>query len=337
MSVMSLRLLQIFRVLYIALFVRNAPICKGTLYLLAIFAIVFCIENKHMIVYVHHIMKKIIVVAGPTASGKSDFAVDLALKVDGEVISADSRQVYRGLDIGTGKITKEEMRGIPHHMLDVVAVGEEFSVAEYAQRARPILEDILSRGKVPIICGGTGQYIDALIYDMRLPPVPPLFALRKALEQEAADDLFKMLLERDPERASTIDPHNKVRLVRALEIVSRLGTVPRLHEPTLLYDVEFYLLAPTRELLRERISKRLDKRLAVGMIDEVKLVMDKGYHSDAMKRFGLEYMIIGQFLEGRISEAKMKEEIITKSMQYAKRQDTWNKKYLPFAETILVQ
>lgn len=280
--------------------------------------------------------RKIVVVAGPTASGKSDFAVDVALKENGEIVSADSRQIYKGLDIGTGKITKEEMKGIPHHMLDVANIGDDFSVAEYAHLARPVLEDILARGKTPIICGGTGQYVDALIYDAEVPAVPPNKTLRDELEKKSADELYAELLAKDSKRASEIDPHNKVRLVRAIEIASVLGSVPPLPKPELIYDTEFYLMSPTRELLRERITKRLEKRLNQGMIDEVKWVMAKGYNSDTMKRFGLEYEIIGKFLEGAITEEEMKQEIITKSMQYAKRQDTWNKKYLPFAKIIPV-
>jgi tRNA dimethylallyltransferase len=279
---------------------------------------------------------KVIVVAGPTASGKSDFAVELAQKENGEIISADSRQIYKGLDIGTGKITQEEMKGVPHHMLDVVDAGSGFSVAEYARLARPILEDILARGKTPVICGGTGQYIDALIYDVKVPAVPPNQTLREELEKKDVDELFAELAEKDPYRADAIDRYNKVRLIRALEIANELGSVPPLHEPKLLYETEFYLMHPSRELIRERITKRLEKRLAQGMVDEVKWVMDQGYHSDTMKRFGLEYEIIGKFLEGKISEEEMKMEIINKSMQYAKRQDTWNKKYLPIAKLVEV-
>ncbi len=281
--------------------------------------------------------KKIIVVAGPTASGKSDFAVNLALENNGEIISADSRQVYKGLDIGTGKITRDEMKGIPHHMLDVVDIGDEFSVAEYARLAQPILLDIFSRGKTPIICGGTGQYIDALIYDVELPPVSPNETLRQELEKKDVDELYRELAEKDPYRADDVDRYNKVRLIRALEIVYELGHVPPLSEAKLLYETEIYIMNPTRELLRMRIDKRLEKRLAVGMIDEAKTVKDRGFTPQEMKRFGLEYEIIGKYLGGTLSEEGMKEEIITKSMQYAKRQETWNKKYIPIAKLIDVQ
>ncbi|HCC05886.1 TPA: tRNA (adenosine(37)-N6)-dimethylallyltransferase MiaA [Candidatus Nomurabacteria bacterium] len=288
-------------------------------------------------------LEKIIVVVGPTASGKSDFAVDLALKNNGEIISADSRQVYKYLDIGTGKITEEEMRGVKHHMLSVYELDEEVSVARFARDTIPILKDILSRGKTPIICGGTGQYIDALIFDTQIPHVGPNKKLREELEKLKTEELVARLLARDPARASAIDPHNRPRLIRALEIVEAIGKVPKQKTPKLLYNTKIYLLNPTREILRERITKRLEKRLAIGMTDEVKNIMARGYNSNSMKKFGLEYVAIAKFLENKIDEKtqpslfatawqSMKQEIITKSMQYAKRQQTWNKKYMGNAE-----
>ncbi len=271
--------------------------------------------------------RNVYVVVGATASGKSDFAVELALKLNGEIISADSRQVYKGLDIGTGKITQEEMKGISHHMLSVYEIGEEVSVARFARDANPIIEDIFSRGKTPIICGGTGQYIDALIFDSVLPQVSPNEELRKEFETKTTTALFEELSTLDPERAKNIDSHNRVRLIRALEIVATTGKVPTLSTPELLYDTTIYLLKPARDVLRVRITKRLEKRLALGMVDEVKNLMSKGFESKDMKKFGLEYVTLGRYIEGLLSEEEMKEELITKSMQYAKRQETWNKKY----------
>lgn len=304
---------------------------------------------------------KIIVVVGPTASGKSDFAVDLALKNNGEIISADSRQVYKYLDIGTGKITEEEMKGIKHYMLSIYELDEEISVARFARDASPILKDILSRNKTPIICGGTGQYIDSLIFNNQIPQVLPNKKLRDELENLTTEELVIHLQKSDPERLSAIDIHNRPRLIRALEIVDSLGKVPKQKTPELLYDTKIYLLNPTREILRERITKRLEKRLAIGMIDEVKNIMEKGYTSDSMKKFGLEYVSIAKYLENNPTSLEsppssheatkghsagqnnylndsatqsMKQEIITKSMQYAKRQQTWNKKYIPIAEIL---
>lgn len=282
-------------------------------------------------------LQKVIVVAGPTASGKSDFAVQLALKNNGEIISADSRQIYKGLDIGTGKITKKEMCGVKHHMLDKINLEDNFSVAEYKRLAQPILEDILARGKTPIICGGTGQYIDSLIFDTSIPEVGPNKLLRAKLEKKTTEALYKSLLSKDSRRAKEIDKHNRVRVIRALEIIETLGKVPKQNKPKLKYNVEMYLMAPVREIIRERISKRLDARLKSGMIDEVKnLINYLGPSSVDMKKFGLEYVSIAKFLEGKISEEKMKEELTNKINQYAKRQDTWNKKYAKIATFIPV-
>ncbi len=280
---------------------------------------------------------KVIVVLGPTASGKSDFAIDLVKKYNGEVISADSRQVYTGLDIGTGKVTEEEARGVKHHMLSVYNLDEEISVARYTRDTIPILEDILHRGKTPIICGGTGQYIDALIYEISLPKIAPNKKLREALEQLSSEELFKQLEEKDAVRAAMIHQHNRVRIIRALEIIDILGVVPPRSAPSLRYPTTIYLMSASRELLRTRITKRLEKRLAIGMIDEVENIIKKGYTSDTMRKFGLEYVSIGKFLEGRLTEEEMKQDIITKSYQYAKRQETWNKKYLPVAIIVEVK
>lgn len=283
---------------------------------------------------------KIIVVLGPTASGKSDFAVNLALKYNGEIISADSRQVYKGLDIGTGKINKEEMKGVKHYMLDICEITDDFSVAKYRYLALPILEDILARGKTPIICGGTGQYIDALIFDQELPKVQPNKELREKLEKVSTEELVEKLRILDPIRLTAIDIYNRPRLIRALEIIEKLGYVPKQQKPKLRYETTLYLMNPTRELLQERINKRLEKRLSEGMIDEGESLIKKlqsiyGQSASLQTRkFGLEYVTISKYLEGTFTLEQMKEDVITKSMQYAKRQQTWNKKYLPFAKII---
>jgi tRNA dimethylallyltransferase len=279
----------------------------------------------------------VLVVIGPTASGKSDFAVDLALEHNGEIISADSRQVYKSLDIGTGKISPSEMRGVTHHMVSVYEPDEELSVARFARDALPILNDILSRNKTPIICGGTGQYVDALIYETLIPNVKPNKTLRETLEKKSTEELVTILTSKDKRRLETIDIHNRVRLIRALEIIDSLGSVPEQGAPTLRHLTHIYIMNPSRELLRMRITRRLEKRLKDGMIEEVEVIMKKGYTSDMMKKFGLEYAIIGKYLEGTLTLEAMKEELIKKSMHYAKRQQTWNKKYLSSAEIIDVQ
>lgn len=278
--------------------------------------------------------KEVIVVVGPTSSGKSDFAVQLAQKHNGEIISADSRQVYKGLDIGTGKITKEEMRGVPHHMLSIIDINHPFSVAEYKRLATQILEDIIARGKTPIICGGTGQYIDALIFDQTIPQVEPNETLRKHLEEKSTEELYTLLEQSDSRRAKEIDKHNRVRLIRALEIIKTLGTVPEQLPPSFRYTTTIYIMDPTRELLRKRIEERLYKRLALGMIEEAKKLISKNINQTMMKKFGIEYNVIAQYLHNEITEEDMNQKIITESMQYAKRQQTWNKKYLPYATHI---
>ncbi len=289
-----------------------------------------------------NIKSHVIVVVGPTASGKSDFAVELALKCNGEIISADSRQIYKGLDIGTGKITQNEMKGVPHYMLDICTIGEDFSVAEYQRIATPILKDIILRGKTPIICGGTGQYIDSLIFEQKMPGVGPNKILRELLEKKTTEELVSLLSEQDPIRLKAIDKNNRPRLIRALEIIDTLGSVPPQEIPILTYDTKIYIMDPSRELLRTRIIKRLLKRIEQGMIEEVKKIQSqvKSMYTEVsdqqiqMKKFGLEYVTIGKYIDGLLTLDEMKEELITKSMQYAKRQQTWNKKYIPIAEMV---
>jgi tRNA dimethylallyltransferase len=278
----------------------------------------------------------IIVIAGPTASGKSDFAVDLALSLPGgaEIISADSRQVYTGLDIGTGKITPDEMKGVPHHMLDVVEPSQIFTVSDYKSLATPIIQDILARGKTPIICGGSGQYIDALIYDKTFAESEPNETLRAKLETLSTEVLFTQLTAKDPRRAREIDKHNRARIIRALELVEAHGHVPELAEPQLMYDVELYLMSPSKELLRERILKRLEKRLDNGMLEEAKQLLAAGLSKDRMRTIGLEYKWMSSYLNKEITYDKMQEQIFFDSWHYAKRQMTWNKKYESFAKKI---
>lgn len=279
---------------------------------------------------------EIIVVAGPTASGKSDFAVKLAKECNGEIVSADSRQIYKGLDIGTGKITHKEMYGVPHHMLDVIDINQNFSVAEYKRRALPLVVDILARGKTPIICGGTGQYIDSLIFNQSIPEVEPNLTLRAHLEQKTVDELYTLLQQKDKRRAQEIDKHNRVRIIRSLEIIDSLGHVPEQTTPTFRYATTIYIMQPSRELLRKKVARRLEKRLNTRMLEEVQTLISKNIPKNALKKFGIEYVIIAQYINKEIDEETMKQEIVTKSMQYAKRQDTWNKKYLPYATIINV-
>lgn len=273
---------------------------------------------------------KIVVVLGPTASGKSDLAVTLARKFNGEVISADSRQVYKGLDIGTGKITEKEMRGVPHYLLDVANPKRQFSVVEYQELGRKAIADILSRGKLPIICGGTGFYIDALVHDYALPSVLPNVKLRAKLEKLSTDALFGKLKKLDPRRAKGIDPHNRRRLVRALEITLSTGkpnpTAAQAQQKKTRYDALKMGISFPNETLRARIEKRLLARIAQGMIREARRLHASGLSWKRMEDLGLEYRYLSRYLRGLISKEELAQKLSTEIWHYAKRQMTWFKR-----------
>lgn len=272
-------------------------------------------------------LPKILVVCGPTATGKSDKAVELALSKNGEVISADSRQVYKGLDIGSGKITPEEMRGVTHHLLDVADPKQIFSVEDFVRLGEEAIQDILERGMLPIICGGTGFYIDALIYGTHFPEVKANPQLREELEKLTIEELQDKLQLLDPERFSTIDIYNPVRLVRAIEIATELGKVPPVIKEN-KYDIEFVYLDFPKEILAERIAKRLTARLEQGMLEEAERLHTEGVTYERMKQLGLEYRYMAMCLLGEITYTEMIELLNIKIRQYAKRQRVWFKRYL---------
>lgn len=268
---------------------------------------------------------RIIAIVGPTASGKSDLAVRLAKKWNGEVISADSRQVYKGLNIGTGKVTKKEMSGIPHHLLDVVSPKKQYSVAEYQRDANRAIADIVSRGKLPIICGGTGFYVDALVYDSVLPDVLPNKVLRKELENETIESLYDILKQKDPNRAASIDAKNPRRLVRAIEIAEALGSVPvRIDNPS--FSTLFIGIKVPPEILKARIHTRLLKRMRMGMFAEVQALHEKGLSFKRMEELGLEYRYLSRFLRGTLTKDEMLTQLESEIIHYAKRQYTWFKR-----------
>lgn len=279
---------------------------------------------------------KILVILGQTASGKSALAVKLAKRFGGEIISADSRQVYKGLNIGTGKITKKEMSGIPHHLLDVVNPKKRFTVVEYQKLARKKIAEIFSRGKLPIICGGTGFYISALVDNIVLPDVPPDPKLRARLKKETPETLFNMLLKLDPRRAKTIDLKNARRLIRAIEIAQALGSVPQNTKVKPLYKSLFIGLALASEKLKKKITIRLFARLPArsrkakagigeGMIAEAKRLHARGLSWKRMEELGLEYRYLALYLQKKISKSEMVEKLKTEIWHYAKRQMTWFK------------
>ncbi len=275
-----------------------------------------------------HIVKKkdkLLIIVGPTASGKTSLSIELAKKFNGEIISADSRQIYRGLDIGTGKVTADEMEGIPHHLLDVADPNDTYTVADFVRDGRSATHDIVSRGKLPIVVGGTFFYVDALLGRFIAPSVLPDPELRAKLERLDNETLFSMLKEKDPRRADDIDRHNPQRLVRALEIVAARGAVPS-HAHEELYDALTIGIDITKEQLLKNIHARLVTRIDAGMIDEVERLHANGLSYERLEGLGIEYRYIGRMLQGMIDHATMLREIETKSWQYAKRQMTWLKR-----------
>jgi tRNA dimethylallyltransferase len=271
-------------------------------------------------------LPKLIVIAGPTASGKSDLAVWLAKKINGEIISADSRQVFIGMDIGTGKITKKEMQSIPHYLLDVASPKRRFTVTRFQKLANFAIKKILKKNKIPIICGGTGFYIQSIVDGLTFPQVKPDLDLRNKLEKKSTDQLFLMLSKKDSKRAKTIDRYNRRRLIRALEIVIKSKRpIPQLQKEQ-RFNVLFVGIKKEKEELNKRIEKRLLNRLDQGMIKEVKKLKASGVSYKKLYDFGLEYRYLSLYLQNKLSYQEMISLLQKEIEQYAKRQMTWFKK-----------
>ncbi len=269
----------------------------------------------------------LICVVGPTATGKSSRAVALAKEFDGEVISVDSRQVYRTLDIGTEKISLEEMEGVPHHLIDIREPDDAYSAGDFAHDAEALIRDITARGKRPILAGGTNFYFDALLYG--LPEgVPKDPEFRAMLEARSEEDLMREISERDPRRAARIDPHNKRRLVRALEIIGTHGTVPERLAVAPRYEVQWVVMDHDRETLRERILLRLISAFDRGLLEEVRRTRDL-YGDMRLNELGLEYRIVGEFLRGERTEESMLPALHAKLWQYARHQKKWLERLVP--------
>ncbi len=278
---------------------------------------------------------KIAVIAGPTATGKTRLAVMLAKRFNGEVISADSMQIYRYMDIGSAKPTKEETESIAHHLIDVVNPDEPFSVARYTELANLAAQDIISRGKLPIIAGGTGLYISSFIDNVKFTQSETDFKLREQLFKEAEDigyeALHKRLSEIDPKAAAGIHPNNVKRVVRALELFETTGltlseqnenskTEPSPYEPIML------ALSTEREVLYERINLRVDLMLKAGLLDEIKKLKQMGLTKDMQSMQGIGYKEILSYLDGELSLDEAIELVKKNSRNYAKRQLTWFKR-----------
>ncbi|MFH1656547.1 MAG: tRNA (adenosine(37)-N6)-dimethylallyltransferase MiaA [Candidatus Nealsonbacteria bacterium] len=271
--------------------------------------------------------KKLIVILGPNASGKTDISIKLAKKFNGEIISADSRQVYKKMNIGTGKITKKEMNNIPHYLLDVVEPKTRFTVSKYQKLANKAIKKIFKNNKIPFIVGGTGFYIDSVIDGVIIPAVKPDWKLRKKLEKENIEKLFKMLKKLDPKRAGIIESKNKRRLIRAIEIIIKTKKpVPLLKKIKPKFDVLILGIKKEMPELKKRIEIRLLKRLKSGMIAEVKKLKQSGVSWKRLEEFGLEYKYIALFLQNKLTKDEMITKLQKEIEHYAKRQRTWFKR-----------
>ena len=281
---------------------------------------------------------KLIVILGPTASGKTNLSIKLAKKYNGEIVSADSRQVYKGMDIGSGKITKKEMQGVPHYLLDVANPKRKFTVSHFQKLALKAIKNIQKRNKLPFLVGGSPFYIQSVVDGIAIPEVKPDWNLRKKLEKFSNEKLFKKLKKLDPKRAATIDRHNPHRLIRALEIVLKTGkpvpggVIPGGVRPgsdpglTPFATLKIGIIKPPDEL-KKLIEKRLSKRLENNaMINEVKKLRKSGLSWKRLEEFGLEYRFVAQYLLNKITKQEMMDKIQRESEHFVKKQTTWFKK-----------
>ncbi len=277
-------------------------------------------------------MKKLVVLTGPTAVGKTSLSIKLAKAIDGEIISADCMQVYRNMDIGTAKIMPEEMEGVKHHLIDVIEPTEEFHVVRFKEMVLAAMEDIYSRGKIPIICGGTGFYIQAILYDIQFTQQEIDKNYRESLERFADENgneaLHDKLLEIDPESAESIPAANRKRVIRALEYYNQTGEKFSVHNARERqresdYNFAYFVLNDDREKLYNRINYRVDKMMADGLLEEVKGLLNKGCKKGMTSMDGIGYKEIISYLDGERSLEDAVELIKKNSRNYAKRQLTW--------------
>ena len=265
-------------------------------------------------------------ILGPTASGKSALGVKLAKKINGEIISADSRQVYKGLDIGSGKITRKEMGGVPHYCLDIVSPKKIFTVVDFKKCADKAIEEIFAKNKTPIIVGGTGLYIQAIVDNIVLPKVKPDWKLRKELEKKTTEEMFAMLKKLDPKRAKNIDAKNPRRLIRAIEIAKTLGKIPNLAvKPPSWEFLQIGVKLPD-EILKKNIEKRIKKMLKNGLVGETKKMKKSGLSWKRIYELGFEYKYPALFLQNKIGKDEILAKMLIENWQYAKRQMTWFKR-----------
>ena len=275
------------------------------------------------------------IVAGPTAAGKSDSAVELALRMNGEVISADSMQVYRGMDIGSAKVTVEEMRGVPHHLIDCADPSENWNVVRFQKEARRAVQDIASRGRLPILCGGTGFYIQALLYDIDFTQMDENTPLRDRLSALAAEKgpeaVHALLLEKDPASAAAIHPNNLKRVIRAIEFMEESGGSIAAHnlqqrERESAYRSVFFVLTMDRARLYERIDRRVDIMMERGLVEEVARLRAMEIQRDSTSMQGIGYKQVYGYLDGEYDLEEAVRLIKRDTRHFAKRQLTWFKR-----------
>jgi len=277
----------------------------------------------------------VLVVTGPTASGKTAAALILAEQLSGEIISADSMQIYRGMDIGTAKATPAERKRVPHHLLDICEPGDRFSVADYKKAATQVIREIYDRGHLPILCGGTGQYLSAMIEGLTFTEIPIDFQLRESLNQEAANKgleyLYRQLQSVDPETAARLAPADQKRIIRALEVYQQTGkSVGQLNQESRLAGPDFqysgFCLSPDRQILYERINLRVQHMISEGLADEVRrlLAFDLPIGSTCLQAIGYKEML--PYIRGEESLESTIDCISQATRRYAKRQLTWFRK-----------
>lgn len=279
--------------------------------------------------------KRIVIITGPTAVGKTACSIAVSKHFGGEVISADSMQIYRGMDIGTAKVTEEEKNGVPHHMIDIISPEEKFSVANYKQIVDVLIPDIMSRGRLPIIVGGTGLYINSFLYDLDFQEIAGDEDYRIFLEKYAAENgneaLYKMLLDVDPESVTLLTPSDKKRIIRAMEIYKHTGKKlselrRNLRNPNREYHCKIFFLHMERQVLYDRINARVDLMIERGLEEEVRELFERGLDESYPSMQGIGYKQFVSYFKGDCTKLEAVEKIKQLSRNYAKRQITWFKK-----------
>lgn len=276
--------------------------------------------------------RPLVIITGPTAVGKTDISIQLAKKINGEIISADSMQVYRHMDIGTAKITPQEMDGVRHHLIDIMEPEESFNIAVFKEMADEAINDIYDRGKIPVIVGGTGFYIQSVLYDIDFTPDDGSDKYRKELEQLAAakgaDYMHELLRQTDPESAQAIHKNNVKRVIRALEYYKQTGQKMSEHnaeekQKESAYNFAYFVLNDDREVLYDRINRRIDIMLRDGLVDEVRGLMQRGLDKNYVSMQGLGYKEIIDYLKGECTLEEAVYILKRDTRHFAKRQLTW--------------